>query len=82
MMYFAFVEIRTLGWSGKAKQAADLADAFHNLPNDLWKESLTLEEFRDVYLKTYQEKHPDSLMRNFVSMADEVIRMGADPSTN
>ena len=27
MKYFAFVEVRILGWAGKAKQAADLADA-------------------------------------------------------
>lgn len=37
MMYAAFVEMRMLGWEGKSEQAADLADAFHNLPKWLTK---------------------------------------------
>src|SRR5215510_8245439 len=35
MLHFALLEIRMLGWNGKASQAADLADAFHNLPSYL-----------------------------------------------
>jgi len=34
MMHYAFIEMRLLGWGGKAEQVADLADAFHNLPAD------------------------------------------------
>ena len=36
MMYWAFLEIRLLGSGGKAQQAADLADAFHNVPTGMW----------------------------------------------
>jgi hypothetical protein len=32
MLRQALVEIRALGWAGRAEQVADLADAFHNLP--------------------------------------------------
>src|SRR5262245_44897222 len=32
----AFVEIRFLGWDGKAEQAADLADAFHNISREMY----------------------------------------------
>jgi len=31
-MYRAFLEMRLLGYAGKAAQCADLADAFHNIP--------------------------------------------------
>jgi hypothetical protein len=36
LMCRAFVDIRALGWSGRAEQAADLADAFHNLPKEMY----------------------------------------------
>ena len=36
MMACAFIEIRMLGWAGKAAQAADLADAFHNAPREMY----------------------------------------------
>jgi hypothetical protein len=32
MIQHAFLEIRMLGWNGRAEQAADIADAFHNIP--------------------------------------------------
>lgn len=32
----AFVEPRVLGWKGKAAQAADLAEAFHNPPRAMY----------------------------------------------
>jgi hypothetical protein len=35
MIYWAFVEMRALAWSGRAQQAADLADAFHNISKEM-----------------------------------------------
>ena len=32
----AFVELRILGWKGKAAQAADLAEASHNPPCEMY----------------------------------------------
>jgi hypothetical protein len=32
LIYDALLEIRLHGWEGRAEQAADLAEAFHNLP--------------------------------------------------
>src|SRR5262245_12280316 len=43
MLFNALLEIRGLGSQGKAQQAADLADAFHNLPIYL-RNFLTLKE--------------------------------------
>lgn len=82
MMYFAFLEIRLLGLSGKAAQAADLAEAFHNLPKDMWKEEFTLEYFRDSFLVVYQQKYPEERVRDYLLMAEEIIAMGEDYSGN
>jgi len=51
MMHSAFLEIRALGWASKSEQAAELADAFHNLPTDMWKEHFSLEFLRDAFLQ-------------------------------
>jgi hypothetical protein len=75
MMHWAFVELRNLGWSGKAEQAADLADAFHNLPTYLWSDDFSLQFFRDAFLKAYQQKYPEGRIRDYVSMVDEIIAM-------
>lgn len=58
MMHAAFVEIRLLGWEEKATQAADLPDAFHNLPKDMWHDEFSLPFFRDAFLGSYQTKYP------------------------
>jgi hypothetical protein len=36
MISAAFVEIRLLCWDGQAEQAGDLADAFHNIPKEMY----------------------------------------------
>ena len=75
MMYHAFVDLRLLGWAGKPEQAADLADAFHNLPNDIWHDDFDLEFFRDSFVGVYQRKYPEGQIRDYVSMVDEIIAM-------
>ncbi len=76
MMHYAFIEMRLLGWSGKAEQAADLADAFHNLPRDMWSDDFNIEFFRDAFLQVYQRKYPDGRLRDYLAMVGEVIDMG------
>jgi len=75
MMYFAFLEIRLLGWAGKSEQAADLADAFHNLPKGMWDKGFVLEHFRDAFLAAYQEKYPERHGRDYVKMVNKILRM-------
>lgn len=75
MIHSAFLEIRSLGLSG-TEQAARLADAFHNLPNDLWWDKFSLTYFRDVFLSAYQAKYPRSGDSNdYVAMVNEIIAM-------
>ncbi len=58
LIYYAFIELRILGWEGKAEQAAELADAFHNLPTGMFSESFDWDLFRNSFLAPYQERYP------------------------
>ncbi len=56
MIHSAFVELRLLGRDGEAQQAADLADAFHNIPKEMYGwGSFTWDAFRGM-LAHYQRK--------------------------
>jgi hypothetical protein len=72
MIYHALLEMRVLGWGGKAEQAADLADAFHNLPAMLWREGFSLDFFQK-FLEAYRQKYPDGGGAGYLKMLDEVI---------
>jgi hypothetical protein len=72
MMHCAFLEIRLLGWQGKAQQAADLADAFHNLPAYLHSDDFSFEFFA-YFLKAYYEKYPAPLVFNYLTMLDNIL---------
>ena len=71
MLYRALLEIRILGWQGKAQQAADLADAFHNLPFYLWRDDFRLSYFR-IFLEEYRQKYAGETMCDYVRMLDQI----------
>ena len=74
MLFCALLEIRALGNEGKAEQAADLADAFHNLPTYLWSEDFSFSFFR-TFLEGYQQKYSKSGVDfNYVRMLDEITK--------
>lgn len=76
MMGAAFIEIRRLGWhEGKAEQAGVLADAFHNVPTEMWQSHFSLLVLRDSYLSHYQSQYPESGRFDFVAWVDEIISM-------
>ncbi len=77
MMSCAFLEIRIFGWDGNAERAADLADAFQNLPNLLFSDEFDWELFRNTYLKNYQDNHSISSF-DYVAILDE-IQAGVNP---
>lgn len=75
MMLHAFVEIRSLAWQGNAEQAADLADAFHNLPVYMFSPEFDWELFRNGFLKPYQNKYsrpPHQVHYDYLAMLDEI----------
>ena len=75
MMRIAFIEIRGLAWNRRAKQAGDLADAFHALPADMWREDFNLQFFRDAFVRQYQRKHPGGRLFDYVALVDKIIAM-------
>jgi hypothetical protein len=78
MLFNALLEIRGLGNEGKAEQAADVADAFHNLPVYLWSDQFSLSLFR-CFLEEYQRKYQAAGCYNYVKMLDEMIREEVRP---
>lgn len=72
MIHLAILEIRILGWNGKAAQAAALADAFHNVPNMMWSEDFSLNSFRN-FLKSYQQQFPESKGFDYLKMFDRLF---------
>lgn len=74
MMYEAFLEIRILGWEGKAEQAAAVADAFHELPRVLWSENCSLVFLRG-FLQAYSEKYPSGWGQNYMKRLDEISNL-------
>ena len=82
LIHFAFTEIRMLAGQGKSEQAADLADAFHNLPSEIRTDSVVLEQFRDMFLKPYFEKHPDGTAYNYVALVNNILASNTDVSGN
>ena len=73
MLFNALLEIRMLGWEGRAKQAADIAHAFHNLPIYLWSDEFSLSFFRKI-LEEYHQKYPETGGFNYVKMLDEITK--------
>jgi hypothetical protein len=73
ILFNALLEIRMFGWEGKAEQAGDVADAFHNLPIYLWSDKFSLSLFRK-FLEEYQQKYPESEGFDYVKMLDEIAK--------
>jgi len=75
MLDRALIDIRGLGNNGKAEQAADLADAFHNVPGNLWSEHFSFGAFR-MFLEDYQRRYPvKGEYFDYLGMLDEVMNV-------
>lgn len=76
-MHYAFVELRILGWESRNQQVADLAEAFHNLPREMYEaDGFDWELFKGD-LKGYQDKyHQQSYSGkiNYLAKLDEIHR--------
>jgi hypothetical protein len=71
-MYLAFLEIRILGWQGQSAQAADLADAFHNLPVLLFSDDFDWDTQR-MFFEAYCAKYQGAAHRyDYVALLDRV----------
>lgn len=75
MLHHALVEIRMLAGSGHGQQASDLADAFHNLPQEMWCDYFSITFFRDAFLYPYCQKWPQRKVYNYIAMLEEVEKL-------
>lgn len=75
LLHHALVDIRTLAGSGRSAQASDLADAFHNLPQEIWCNSFSISSFRQAFLVPYYRKWPDRRPLDYIGLLDEVEKM-------
>jgi len=76
----AFLEIRYLGREGMAEQAADLADAFHNLPTYMFTQEFSWSIFRE-FLEEYQKRYPrpnEHSYFDYLTFLDRVEREADD----
>ena len=76
------MEIRALGWSGKAAQAGDLAEIFHETPMEMWGWGGWDPDFLRQRLVQYQAKYHGDWYegrRDYVKMLDEIL--GAPPDS-
>ena len=74
MLHRVFQEIRYLAWHGAAKQAGDLADAFHHLPDGMVNPNFDLIEFREAFLVPYEQQYPQRVCSaNYVELINRVI---------
>ena len=72
MMHSAFVVLRALCDENKSKQAGRLADAFHNLPTEMYGVgSWDLVRLRQGLLEYEQEY--ETHHRDFVGMLDDIF---------
>lgn len=76
MLHMVLVDIRALSWGGQSEQAADLADAFHNLPHEMWRDHFTFTDFRNGFLLPYYQKWPVHGSRDYLVMLDQVEELG------
>ncbi|MBU0753844.1 MAG: hypothetical protein KJ645_01805 [Planctomycetes bacterium] len=72
----AFIEIRAISAEGRCKQASDLADAFHNMPREIygcgkWSKSLTRGMMQDYQNKYHDEDY--SPKYDYVSAFDDIF---------
>jgi hypothetical protein len=73
MLSLAFIEIRHLGGTGQSRQAADLADVFHEVPREVFvRGAFSWDRLRGA-VERYQAKHQRELFAfDYVTMLDEI----------
>lgn len=73
MLHRVFLQIRMMGQAGKAEQAADLADLFHNVPHEMWRNYFSASFLRRSLLE-YQDRY-SSGVDTYLNLLDEVEQM-------
>jgi len=82
LIAMAFLDISQLASTGKPKQAAELATAFHKLAAGVWRGNVNLKLFRDRELALFFSKHRQAKIwkraAKYFDLVNEVLK-DADP---
>lgn len=73
ILHHALMEMRHLAGGGHVQQAADLADAFQSLPQQMWRQGFNLTLFRQAFLEPYARRW--NSVFDYLAMLDEVERL-------
>lgn len=79
MLQLALADVRIFSLTGQDEQASDLADAFHTLPLDLWREDFDLWFFREAFIYPYTRKWGND--PDYLRMLEEVSALRSMMST-
>jgi|SRR3712207_3543246 len=71
MLSRALTEIRLCGLEGDARKAADIADAFHNVPSLLFGDAFSFDYFRGG-LEVYKRRQPGPGF-DYLNMLDKFL---------
>ena len=72
LMHLAFVALRNLGYGEKHEAVAELADVFHNLPQEMFREEVWDWNLLEAGLRGFEEKFPDDKVFSFAAMLRDI----------
>jgi hypothetical protein len=73
LLSLSFIEIRHLGGTGQARQAADLADVFHEVPREVFvRGDFNWERFRGAAERYHAKYQRELFAFDYVTMLDEI----------
>jgi hypothetical protein len=64
-----------LAETGHHQQASHLADTFHNLPQETWRDDFSMEFFRESFLKPYLQEWAQGSTHHYLVMLTEAERL-------
>jgi hypothetical protein len=72
LMHRAFVTLRNLGCAKKHDAVAELADVFHNLPDEMFREEAWDWNGFEAALQDFEEKYPEDKFYPFAARLREI----------
>jgi len=72
LMHRAFVTLRNLGYAKKHDAIADLAEVFHNLPDEMFREETWDWNLFEAALLDFEGKYPEDKIYPFAALLREI----------
>ena len=72
LMHRAFVALRNLGYGEKHEAVAELADVFHNLPQEMFRKEVWDWNLLESGLRSFEDKFPDDKIYPFAAILRDI----------